>query len=296
MRIRRKPEPQYDGAAEPQPLPELRPEFRAFGPIRTRVVESLDAPGPVVVLLHGFSDTLDTWTGVLRYLQAHGQPAVALDLPGYGAADALDHGRITEQISTFIADVVSHYDRPGEAPVLVGNSLGGFVAILAGDEEADAVSGVVALTPGGFQHSRLLSFAARASRLIGLTPEPIARYAATHVLPRMMVHDAVAGASAVETYLGQFGQRGQFRRVLSTAPRVSAELIHGPRHVPHVTVPVLVLWGQRDRLVPATAALEVASRFPRGKHLILERLGHCPQMEAPDRIGEIIAGFVHDLS
>jgi pimeloyl-ACP methyl ester carboxylesterase len=58
-----------------------------LGGSQTRALE-LDGEGPPVLLLHGFGDSADTWRLVLDRLRKRGQAAVALDMPGFGAASS----------------------------------------------------------------------------------------------------------------------------------------------------------------------------------------------------------------
>ncbi|HET7691231.1 MAG TPA: alpha/beta fold hydrolase, partial [Nocardioidaceae bacterium] len=69
---------------------------------RTRVLTT-SGGGPTVVLLHGFGDSADTWSGVLARLAQAGRSAVAVDLPGFGEADDLADGAILPQLDRFVA-------------------------------------------------------------------------------------------------------------------------------------------------------------------------------------------------
>src|SRR3954452_23895253 len=106
-----------------EPLFEHRLTLAGF---ETRALE-LEGKGPPLVLLHGFSDSADTWRLVLDRLGRREQRALALDLPGFATADALDAARpVLEQLDAFTAAAIRHAagDR-GARVVVAGNSLGG---------------------------------------------------------------------------------------------------------------------------------------------------------------------------
>lgn len=116
-----------------EPLFEHRMEFAGY---ETRVLE-LEGRGDPIVLLHGWSDSADTWRCVLAQLGREERRAVAVDLPGFGTANALADGPMLPQLDAFAAAALS-YARAGRsrggrrraaAGVVVGNSLGGCVAL-----------------------------------------------------------------------------------------------------------------------------------------------------------------------
>ncbi|HEV3365726.1 MAG TPA: alpha/beta fold hydrolase, partial [Acidimicrobiia bacterium] len=92
------------------------------GAVETRALE-VDGDGPPLILLHGWSDSADTWRPVLDRLRRRGRAAVALDLPGFGRAEHLDTEQpILTQLDRFTRAAVARFGR--EQPVvLAGNSL-----------------------------------------------------------------------------------------------------------------------------------------------------------------------------
>src|SRR5262249_17845255 len=116
-----------------EPLFEHRMEFAGY---ETRVLE-LEGSGEPLVFFHGWSDSADTWRCVLARLGRAGRRAVAVDLPGFGAADPLAKGPTLPQLDEFGTAVLSYAGagarrngREGSTrAVAVGNSLGGCVAL-----------------------------------------------------------------------------------------------------------------------------------------------------------------------
>src|SRR3954451_12027631 len=101
-----------------QPLIEYELEV---GGHRTRALE-LEGDGPPLLLLHGFADSADTWRRTLERLARNGRRALALDLPGFGAAGRLKPGPVLPQLDAFATAAAAHLaDETGEAPVAVGN-------------------------------------------------------------------------------------------------------------------------------------------------------------------------------
>src|SRR3712207_4309182 len=104
-----------------QPLFEHRLELAG---LETRALE-LEGQGPPLLLLHGWADSADTWRLVLDRLGRHDRRALALDMPGFGAAAAPAGDRpLLEQLDDF-CDAALDYIAPEGGAVVVGNSLGG---------------------------------------------------------------------------------------------------------------------------------------------------------------------------
>src|SRR5918998_5460340 len=102
---------------------------------RTRALE-VSGNGPGIVLLHGWSDSADTWRPLLAQLGSRGRRAIAVDLPGFGEATRLHDGAVLPQLDAFAADLVERW-AGGEPVVLAGTSLGGCLALrLAGTPPA----------------------------------------------------------------------------------------------------------------------------------------------------------------
>src|SRR3954447_21134974 len=93
----------------------------------TRALE-VDGGGPGIVLLHGWSDSADTWRPLLAQLGARGRRAIAVDLPGFGEATRLHDGAVLPQLDAFALDLVESWANK-EPVVVAGTSLGGCVAL-----------------------------------------------------------------------------------------------------------------------------------------------------------------------
>src|SRR5206468_3556900 len=112
----------------------------------------LEGEGPPLLLLHGWADSADTWRLLLERFGRDGRRAVALDMPGFGTASAPEKERpLLEQLDAF-CDAALDYIAAGGGTIVVGNSLGGCVALRAA-ERAD-LAGVVPVAPAGLDMAR----------------------------------------------------------------------------------------------------------------------------------------------
>lgn len=281
----------------------------ALGPVTEEVLlaagvrsRSLCVPGSgaPILLLHGFSDSADTWRPVLRELARRGQQAVAVDLPGFGRADDLAPGPVLPQLDAFVADLVRGLaDRCGQDVTVVGNSLGGTASLRAAQRTDLPLRGVVPVSPAGFGHSWVLE---KAERLAvtdwvlakSVVPAPVLRTSLRYVFPLVACgRPRHADHAAVQAYSEHFRSRQDVRRLLGGSRSVLTE-VRAAYDLTAVRVPVLLVWGRRDRLTLSRGASRLIDAVPGSRLVSLRDCGHCPQIEAPDRVATLVLGFVQE--
>lgn len=267
---------------------------------RTRVLTT-SGGGPTVVLLHGFGDSAETWAGVLAHLAHAGRSAVAVDLPGFGEAEDLSPGPILPQLDRFVAAVADAHGN-GAGVVLAGNSLGGLAALRAAGLGV-APLGVVTFSQPVCGDSWLIRrfLAARTPMLVRLLslPVPVPRGLSVRLITagaqaalgrRARVHDPLA-AQRLGEYFGR--RRGGHVWVVRTARQLGLES-NGCYQLERVTCPVLVVHGERDRIIPTNAARAVHSALPDSTLVLRRRWGHCPQLQDPTGVATMILNFLDD--
>ncbi len=270
--------------------------------VRTRALE-LEGEGPPLLLAHGYGDSADTWRLLLDRLRKRGRAAVALDLPGFGTADDL-HPKdpILPQLDRFMDAAIERWADDGQV-VLAGNSLGGTVGLRAAErdgerpEEERRVAGVVPIAPAGLDMPTWFAAIQGAPLVRAVLRSPIP-------VPEVAVRRAVgttyrvlafasprkADDSVVGAFTSHFGSRKDVVRLLGTGRRLLPE-IKSPFRLDQVRCPVLVVWGERDRMVFSKGAERIVEALPETEVAMLPKCGHCPQIEEPDRLAELLTGF-----
>lgn len=127
----------------------IRESAAVIGGYRTRVLE-VAGTGPSILLLHGFTDSADTWRDVLDDLSRAGRHAVAVDLPGHGHAEPSAPPWLPG-LDRFTAAFVDAYASP-EGAALAGNSLGGLLAVRAASDPSLPLVAVAGVSPAGLAH------------------------------------------------------------------------------------------------------------------------------------------------
>jgi pimeloyl-ACP methyl ester carboxylesterase len=271
-----------------QPLFEHRITLAGY---ESRALE-LEGDGPPLLLLHGWADSADTWRLLLDRLARAGRRALALDMPGFGAADPLGDGPVLEQLDAF-ADAA--LDELGEQAVIVGNSLGGCAALRAAERGKPA--GVVPVAPAGLDMAAWFALVERDPVVRSLlaspvpVPGPVVRRTVGEVYRRLAFRRAAAiDPLVVSTFASHLGSKAAAARVLATGRRLLPEL-RDPFRLEAIECPVLLVWGRDDRMVFQTGAARVIDTVADARLEVIEDCGHCPQLECPERLRDLVLDF-----
>jgi pimeloyl-ACP methyl ester carboxylesterase len=266
---------------------ERRATYAGFA-TRALIVEG---DGPPAVLLHGFGDSADTWRAVLAELAGQGRAARAVDLPAFGAADPLGPDSVLAQWDSFVAALVR--EAGAEQPaIVVGNSLGATLAVRTASRPDVAVDSVVTIAiPLTVRPlAKVLLRAPVPPSLVARIPIPgvLVNPAARFAMRRWLYGTAgAADPEVLERFCAQATDRRALGAVLRLVRRLAAEA--GDQVEPDlVAAHVTVVHGTRDRIVPVSTSRRLHAALPNSTLVLLDRAGHCPQLDAPEAVARLI--------
>jgi pimeloyl-ACP methyl ester carboxylesterase len=278
----------------PPAAPRLNRARLELDGVATRMIRTRGHGAPAV-LLHGWLDNAETWLAVLERLAALDRAAIAYDQPGFGVAPPLGPGNVLDQLADFAEEaVLQAAERTGRKVVVVGNSLGGWVALRLAERQDLPIAGIVPIGPAGIRMAPLFFTADRipaVSQIIGM-PAPVPPAVTRRVVGRLyralaFGDPARIDEAVVDRFTRYNGERSVIRERINYAKRIRADL-DNPFDAEAIKVPVTVIWGDRDRLCIPAGAKTLAKMLPHAKMVILEGVGHTPQVEAPDTVVEAI--------
>lgn len=254
--------------------------------------------GPAIVCVHGLGGHHANWMSSAPLLARSGR-VLAPDLAGFGLtplggrSPSVDANRAL--VGRFLAEIA------GAPAILMGNSMGGLIAMMQAAAEPAAVAGLVLVDPALPRASALqidravaMTFAAYATPGLGerflarrrarLGPEGVVR----ETLAICNVDPSRIAPEVIEAHLEIARRRaampwadaallGAARSLL----RVLARRRHFYRMLQGITAPTLLVHGARDRLVPLASAREAARARPDWTFEVFEDLGHTPMLEDP---------------
>jgi pimeloyl-ACP methyl ester carboxylesterase len=266
--------------------------------------------GPTVVLVHGLGGSHLNWDLFAPLLTAHAR-VLAVDLPGFGRSEPGTRQATVQAnvavLHRFLREVV------GGPAVLVGNSMGGMISILATAAEPELVHGLVLLdaaVPGprpSLDPLVALSFTAYALPGVGEQFLRLRRRAGARTQVRDMLRlcgvDPAAvppllidrSAELVEQRRDVPGMDRAFLAAARSVLRVLADPRRYRQAMADIRVPVLLVQGDRDRLVAVTNARLIARRHPWWRYLELAGVGHLPQIQVPERLAADVVGWLAEL-
>jgi pimeloyl-ACP methyl ester carboxylesterase len=267
----------------------LAPRFEAVDGVRLRYVRA--GAGPAVVLLHGFVSSIVTWRDVIPAL-ARGHDVVAVDFPNFGGSAV----RPDLPPAAYPRLVSGLMDRLGLARAsLVGNSLGGGMAILVAAHHPERVDHLVLIDSVGYnlapRDRPWLLRAAAYPPLARLTEAlPVRRAIVTLALRQVFFDDRLVTRERIDEYVGPLLRPGAV---------AAAQLLLGrgddmglPAAVARVRAPTLVIWGRQDAWVPVEDADRFLGDIPGSRKAVLEACGHLPQEERPADVLRLLDGFL----
>jgi pimeloyl-ACP methyl ester carboxylesterase len=255
--------------------------------------------GPLLVLIHGITSNSATWDRVLPKLARH-YTVLAPDLLGHGRSDKLRGDYSVAAHANTIRDLLDAlgYHRA----TFVGHSLGGGVALQMAYQYPERVDRLVLVAPGGFgQEVSVVLRAASApgsGRVLALAawrPFVHAGTMLTQVLGRLGLHggtdlEEVGRAIAL---LSDGSARSAFLHTLRSVVDHRGQRINA-LDWSDVTerFPSLIVWGDRDRIVPVKHGREVHQLVPNTYLAVFEKAGHFPHRDDPARFVETVDKFL----
>jgi pimeloyl-ACP methyl ester carboxylesterase len=247
-------------------------------------LHAYDAEGrgalPTTVLLHGLGSTATSFGPVLSRIRPHARRLVAPDLPGHGFSgvptvrltpEAL-FGAVRETLDALVT----------EPMVLVGSSLGGALALRYALERPERVVGLALVSPAAARTS-----ASEWNELRG-TFKVESAAEARRLLARLY-HRTPWYLPAFASGLRDVMQRAAVRDVVGTA---TLDDLPAPDSLGELPMPILLLWGQSERLLPRSALAYLRRHLP--GHAVIEEpegFGHCPHIDDPARLAARLVEF-----
>lgn len=254
--------------------------------------------GPDLILVHGLgankASFFDTAAALSASYRVH-----AIDLPGFGSSSK--PATAPYDAPYFARAVVGLMDALEiERTHLVGNSLGGRVAIEVGLREPDRVRGLGLLCPA-------VAFVRRGYHPIvrllrpefGLMPHSFGRERIAHQFWGLFADPEAIDPSVADVVVDEFqriyGSPGARLAFLAAARNIYLDRPFGEggfyERLTDLRPPALFVWASHDRLIPAGFSRHVAAALPGAEQIVIDSCGHAPQVERPEQTNGLLRRF-----
>lgn len=229
-----------------------------------------DAPGrgtlPPVLVLHGVSACAAQYEPVLRRVRRWSRRVIALDAPGHGRSDTppdWSPPRLQDAMAQALDAVL-------DEPVLVyGNSMGGFGAVRFAQARPERVRGLALTSPGGapMDAQALADF--------------VGRFSFQGARDAVVFLERLFGERRWTSRLIAGGVRAQMRRVQPLLDGLLPEHLFSPADLAQLAMPILLQWGERDRLLPDAHQAFFREHLPAHTFDAPPDFCHCPNLDRP---------------
>ncbi len=265
---------------------------------RHRVSTLTMGQGPDMLLLHGLGGTraslLETAAALSHSYRVH-----APDLPGFGSSCKPSVGRYNAawfaEIMTGLLDALEI-----ERAHVVGNSMGGRIAIELGLSRPDRIGALGLLCPAVAWIRRGFHPIVRLLRPeLGMLPHSLHRRMVAgqfwNIFHNRDLLDPAVGDLMVDEFRRIYHSAGARYAFLASARNIYLEAPYGRRgfypRLGGLDVPALFVWGSHDPLIPPAFSRHVQRWLPRAEQVMIDACGHVPQVERPAETNELLLRF-----
>jgi pimeloyl-ACP methyl ester carboxylesterase len=265
-----------------------------------RIAYSSEGTGPVLLLIHGMAGTCESWREIIQPLARH-HTVIAPDFPGHGASAPGGGDYSIGGLAAGLRDLLLSLGH--ERATLVGHSLGGGVAMQFAYQYPEMVERLALVSSGGLgpEVTPILRAAALpgADVFIATTAAPAARIGSVisrglgvvGLRPGTDVAEVARGYAS----LADADRRAAFLASVRAVIGTGGQLIDAADRLYLAEgLPVLIVWGSRDPIIPLRHAEDAHRAVPGSRLEILDDVGHVPQLEAPGRFLVALEAFLRE--
>ncbi|MEW5734831.1 MAG: alpha/beta hydrolase [Thermodesulfobacteriota bacterium] len=257
--------------------------------------QHLPGPGEKVLLIHGFSDSSYTWKDVAPLLNEKGYDVWAVDMMGFGWSDKPKDGNYTA--TGLMEGVAGFMDAVGlERATVVGNSLGGEVAVLLDAAHPEKVERLVLVDAGGYPFKR--PFVITLTTLPGastLAPLIFGKYMVRDNLKQVFYDDSKVTPELVDAFYNRLRTENALYAMTAIGRGHEQEKCDGfIAAVKKVAAPTLIIWGENDPWIPVSLAHRFNQEIPGSTLVLLSQCGHTPQLEKPGDTAQAVLAFLEN--
>jgi pimeloyl-ACP methyl ester carboxylesterase len=260
--------------------------------VRTYVAEA--GEGPPVLLIHGYGDTADGWRRVVPGLLKDHR-VVAIDMPPFGRSSAPPKGKLLDFYGDYFPTLLDELEI--ERTTVIGHSLGGAVSLRLAIQNPDRVERLGLVAPAGLGSAPPWWWHALTARALwqgalsipSPLTTPLVRLGLRTFLQLRLVDNPRRFDEEI-AHLVQMHGSGRDLKLLLAAGHACIDSYTGTllEESLALDIPLWMLWGRGDGLVPSVHARAFERAHPEAKVHVLDDCGHYPHIEVPLRFNKLL--------
>ena len=237
----------------------------------------VEGSGPVILLLHGWADSKNTFKPLLKYFTKY--KVVALDLPGFGGSEVPSTAWGLNDYANCIADFLKKIDvDPSKIDTIIGHSNGGAIAVYGVAESVFSTKKLILLASAGIRTNKTVK--KHLLKVIAKTGS-----AATAVLPssyknrlKSGFYNRIGSDLLILPYMQQ-----TFKKIVSQDVQKQAS---------QISVPTLLIYGSKDTQTPPIYGKILSKKIVNSKLHIIQNEGHFLHQQNTAKVAQIIQEFL----
>lgn len=254
-----------------------------------------------MLFLHGFGASSYSWNRIVPEL-SQANRVILIDLKGHGASPKpLDNAYSLHDQADLVVEFMKEHDL--NDLTLVGHSMGGGVALLVAlklaEKNASRISSLILIDTVAYSQSlpgfiRILKLPILGPLATTFTPTNLQ---VRLILELAYFDDTKITDEIVAAYAAPLRLPGSKHALIEAAKQIVPMDIENitPRY-PTIKVPTLIIWGSHDEVVPVDIGKRLHQALPNSRLAIIEKTGHIPQEETPDKVLSEISDFLQNIA
>ena len=248
--------------------------------------------GTPLILLHGFTSSTYSWKDVFDPL-SRTYRVIAVDLKGFGFSGKPDGDYTRRGQALLVVGLLNHLRI--EKAWIAGSSMGGEVALNVALANPNRVSGLILIDSGGVEVAGGVPLApgyvrtpvlGRVLSALALTSDRLVREG----LEKSFYDDAKVTPERVRYYYRPLQTRGGQLAALRARTQVGQYPVE--QDLGKINAKTLIIWGADDAVIPLSAGQKMNSLIKNSKLVVIEKCGHLPQEEMPERVLAEVVNFI----
>ncbi len=263
--------------------------------INTRYWQSGGA-GDAVILLHGLGGSVENWMTNLDVLGHHFR-VFAFDLVGFGRSEKTEVPYTPEYFSGFVIEFIRSMGL--DTVHLIGNSLGGVIAMQVAMDTTVSIDKLVLVTPVGFGREVIYLFRLTSLPVLGEFLSRPSRIGIEKFLNECVFDQGLVTDDVIDMYFDIYCLPGAQKTYLATLRAIInfrgvKEGLYRPivDNLSKISSDTLIIWGEEDRILPVEHAYVGHDVIRNSQLHIYNQCGHLPQFEKPAEFNQLVKEFL----
>lgn len=234
--------------------------------------------------MHGWDSSSEKWQKVGEILIQNNFQVIIPDLPGFGKSSPPPAPWSVSDYLELVIKFVEKLKTCGELikpPFLFGHSHGGRISIKFGAVYPENIQGLILCSPGGLLSKKKIRvkfvyFLAKLGKIFFSLPflKPLQNFLRKILYRLAGTRDYLKASPLMKETMKKI---------------ISENLLP---YLPQIKVPTLIIWGEKDRILPVSDAYLIKKKIPNSTLKIMENIGHAPNLEAPEKLAQLIIAWL----